>query len=186
VLDLYVDHTQGKMAASVIEYVNNVPASNLTFLAIYGGTLMIYAVDWNSNPAECVIFKVTDTTGPMKTSCLHPASTYSKTVRVGGGGPLDSIRLDVWNINETHGSFNFTGESYVSPRDCVTVMETYTWKSKSEKVWGTIVLSDIRTSIDDPVAAFAVPSICGGAYQLEKTSDQLSQEFSYVLGYAGK
>jgi len=183
--ELYIDHTLGKMAANIIEYVNNQPSSNLSMLVVYGTNLLIYAVDWESSPAECVIFNVTDSKGPMKSSCMSPSAQYSRTVRVGGGGPLDSIRLDVWNVNETYGSFNFTGETYVSPRECVTVMETYTWKSKTEKVWGTIVLSDVRTTITDPATAFAVPSVCNGANQLHQTSDQLRSGFASVLSFAG-
>jgi len=165
--------------------VDNQPSSNLTFLSVFGETLQIYAVDWQTSPVECVIFKVTDTSGPMKSRCMSPHSQYSKTMRVGGGGPLDSVRLDVWNRNETHGSFNFQGESYVTPRDCLTVMETYTWKSSTEKVWGTIVMSDIKTTIADPDEAFAVPSVCQGAFTLEQTSAQLRSEFTTVLSFLG-
>jgi hypothetical protein len=184
---VYVDHVIGKMAASVIEYANNVQTSNTSFLATYGPQLTIYSVDWTNNQPSCSVFIVTDVTGPMRSSCMLPTAQYQKTVRIGGSGPLDSLRLQVWDntlLSVAGTGLNFTGESYVSPRDCMTVMEAYKWQSPNERVWGTVVLSNAQTSISNPSAVFAVPASCASVAPFSVTSQQVKNVLAMALAYA--
>jgi len=65
------------------------------------------------------------------------------------------------------------------------VMEEYNWVSAEEKVWGTVVMSNVQTSITNPSAAFAVPAACNGVQPIDVTSQELKNAFSYALAYSG-
>ena len=65
---------------------------------------------------------------------MPTTAQYVTTVRF-GDRLLDSTRLDIWNVSQIDGSFNFSSEMFVDPRNCMTIMEAYTWVAVStEKV----------------------------------------------------
>jgi len=70
-----------------------------------------------------------------------PASAkYVTTVRV-GDSPLHSTRLDVWNVSEVDGSFNFTAKMFVDPHSCMTIMEAYTWTAVTTEKVGRVIVN---------------------------------------------
>jgi hypothetical protein len=79
---------------------------------------------------------------------------------------------------------NFTSQSFISPHDCMSVLETYSWESGPERVWGTLVQSNAKASISNPSVVFAVPASCAGIAPIKVTSDQVKNALKYVLAHA--
>jgi len=131
---------------------------------------------------------VTDAHGPMRNSCMPATAQFDKTVRI-GSGPINSVRLDLYNIsgskNLTSSQVDYSAMSYVTPHNCMTMMETYSWSAPNAKVSGSLLMSSPLAHIVNPTQAFAVPPLCSSTAPIQLTSAQINSVISSALSYGG-